>query len=144
MTAARLPFVLTVAALALGGCVPVVRYSPLTPSAASAHAAVEAGDALSLDRWAGIYTQIVTDEQGRPVLGPRSRRLPPFQMCTRNGERIDGGAPRITEDAVCLTDASGAEVCHRYEDLQSIGRPRDGTAIGYYSVPIWMKCRPAT
>lgn len=35
-----------------------------------------------------------------------------------------------------VTDASGAEVSHRYEDLQSIGRPRDGTAIGYYSVPI--------
>ena len=130
-------------AVALGGCVPVVRYSPLTPSAVSAHAAVEAGANLSLDRWAGIYTQIVTDDQGRPAYGPRSRRLPPFQMCARDGRRIDGHSPRIAEDAICVTEAQGVETCYRHEDLQSIGRPRDGTAIGYYSVPIMMKCRPA-
>lgn len=129
-------------AVAQGGCVPVVRYSPLAPSAVSAQAAVEAGANLSLDHWAGIYTQIVTDDQGRPAYGPRSRRLPPFQMCARDGRRIDGHSPRVTEEALCLTEAGG-EVCHRYDDLQSIGQPRDGTAIGYYSVPISMKCRPA-
>lgn len=130
--------------LLLGGCVPVVRYAPMVPSAVSAHAAVEAGANLSLDRWAGIHTQIVTDDQGRSTYGPRSRREPPLQMCTKAGERIDGHSPRITEDAICIDEGRGVETCYRYEDLQSIGRPRDGTAIGYYSVPLLLKCRPTT
>jgi uncharacterized protein YceK len=131
-------------ALVMGGCVSVVRYTPMIPSETSARAAVEANLALSMDRWAGIQTHLVYDAEGRGVDGEKRRRNAPFEMCARDGRRIDGYEPRISQETICVKEGEGIEKCYRYDELQSIGHPRDGTAIGYYSVPIWMKCRPAT
>lgn len=121
----------------------MVRYAPMTPSETSARAAVQANLDLSMNGWASIPTRLIFDANGKVIDVENSRRDAPFQMCARDGRRIDGYEPRISPDAICVKEREGVETCYRYDELQSIGSPRDSNAIGYYPVPIWMKCRPA-
>lgn len=125
--------------LLLGACVETVKFSPVAPSRASAEAAMTAERAL-------------THPQSVAMRGDHASMNDRLSFCTATG-LVEARAVRVTDDGVCGLEMSPTwpghpagdrpepvERCWRYDEMTTIGRPRDGTTVGYYAVRGYLSC----
>lgn len=124
-------------ATAVGACVPTVKFSALPPGRDAVLKAQAAERSLRHPMTVHIASQ-----------HPTSRDEVSFCLAG-GGLSVTVQVTRVEEDRVCgferlTTPGEKVEQCWRYVDLQSIGRPRDATVIGYYPVRGYLGCREDT
>lgn len=136
-TADRIALVLMVAAgLSLASCVPTVTYRPSPASYESAQRALAAERALN-------HPQTVAIRERDPDFAP-------ITFCSADGSRVDISAPRVTADGICgrairllpgaVSQTADPERCWSFDEIRTIGQPRDATTIGYYAVRGYLRC----
>ena len=123
-------------ALSISACVPSVSYTSSPPDSVSAHRALVAERSL-------------THGQAR-----HSRQRDPdfteLSFCSSEGTRVVIQSVRITDAGVCGREVGLSETapsaeqrpeqCWDFEDISTIGQPRDTTVVGYYPVRGYLRC----
>lgn len=122
-------------ALAVSACVPSVSYTSSSPNSVSAHRALAAERSLT-------HGQARISRQLNPDFSELS-------FCSVDGARVVIQSVRITDAGVCgreiLSETAQSaeqrsERCWEFEEISTIGQPRDTAVVGYYPVRGYLRC----